>query len=121
MKNIDGTYTRGSYNQEELAYPASTVKLTFLVSALEWCKKQGLNYDCLDEHLRPMIYVSDNFETGVIVDFITQSVNYHPTNQSVSDPTFVVRYFTIFMPHSPLHQQFDSMNLANTSLFSYFI
>lgn len=91
VKNADSTYTRGSYNQDELAYPASTVKLTFLVSAIEWCKKQNLPYDCLDDHVRPMIYTSDNFETGVVVDYITQTVNYHPTNESAEDPKFKVR------------------------------
>lgn len=88
IPNGDGTYLRGSYNQNELAYPASTVKLTYMVSALEWCKKQGYSYDCLDTHVRPMIYTSDNFETGVVVDFITETVNYHPANKSSVDPTF---------------------------------
>jgi len=50
----------------------SCVKLTYLLSAMHWCEAQGKRYDCLDEHVRPMISISSNFETGVIVDIITK-------------------------------------------------
>jgi hypothetical protein len=39
---------------------------------MHWCEAQGKRYDCLDEHVRPMISISSNFETGVIVDIITK-------------------------------------------------
>jgi hypothetical protein len=60
----DGMWHRGSYNQSETAYPASTVKLFYLVASIQWCKNNGYPYDCLAVHQRPMISVSDNFETG---------------------------------------------------------
>ncbi len=54
-----------------LAYPASCVKLGFLVGAVHWCAAQGQAPDCLDAYTRPMIEVSDNVATGFVVDAIT--------------------------------------------------
>lgn len=88
LPQTDGTYIRASYNQNGLGYPASTIKLTYLVSAIEWCKRTGQSHDCMDVHIRPMIYTSDNFETGVVVDFITGSTNYHPSTMNASTPEF---------------------------------
>ncbi len=45
-----------------------------MASSMAWCHEQGLSYDCLDAHVRPMIEVSDNFQTGVVVDIITGGV-----------------------------------------------
>jgi hypothetical protein len=58
----DGSWRRGSFNGDEVAYPASTVKLTYLVSAVHWCEQQGKPFDCLEPHVRGMITISDNFE-----------------------------------------------------------
>lgn len=74
------TWRRGVYNPMAVAYPASCVKLTYLLSAMHWCEAQGKRYDCLDEHVRPMISISSNFETGVIVDIITKALNYEPAS-----------------------------------------
>lgn len=88
LPQSDGTYVRANYNQNGLGYPASTIKLTYLVSAIEWCKRSGQSHDCMDAHVRPMIYTSDNFETGVTVDYITGSTNYHPKTMNASAPAF---------------------------------
>jgi protein phosphatase methylesterase 1 len=67
----DGRWLRGSVGGDELAYPASCVKLPFLVGAVHWCNAQGKGPDCLDESVRPMIVESDNVATGVVVDAIS--------------------------------------------------
>jgi protein phosphatase methylesterase 1 len=71
----DGAWLRGSVEGDALAYPASCVKLPFLVAAVHWCAGQGSSPDCLDEYARPMIVDSDNVATGVVVDTITGAPN----------------------------------------------
>jgi sterol desaturase/sphingolipid hydroxylase (fatty acid hydroxylase superfamily) len=71
----DGTWLRGSVEGDVLAYPASCVKLPFMVAAVHWCANQGRSPDCLDEHVRPMIVDSDNVATGIVVDTITGAPN----------------------------------------------
>jgi len=71
----DGAWRRGSVEGDVLAYPASCVKLPFLVAAVHWCAGQGRSPDCLDEHARPMIADSDNVATGLLVDTITGAAN----------------------------------------------
>jgi sterol desaturase/sphingolipid hydroxylase (fatty acid hydroxylase superfamily) len=71
----DGGWLRGSVEGDVPAYPASCVKLPFLVAAVHWCAGQGRNPDCLDEYVRPMIVESDNVATGVVVDTITGATN----------------------------------------------
>ncbi len=66
-----GRWRRGHVEGEVLAYPASCVKLGFLVGAVHWCAAQGRSPDCLDAYTRPMIEVSDNVATGFVVDAIT--------------------------------------------------
>jgi len=69
------SWSRGSFDQNRLAYPASCVKMTYMVSAVQWCLSQKLKFNCLDHHVRPMIMVSSNLETGVVVDFVTGAPN----------------------------------------------
>jgi len=71
----DGAWLRGSVEGDVLAYPASCVKLPFLVAAVHWCAGQRRAPDCLDEHARPMIVESNNFATGLVVDTITGAPN----------------------------------------------
>jgi sterol desaturase/sphingolipid hydroxylase (fatty acid hydroxylase superfamily) len=71
----DGSWLRGSVEGDVLAYPASCVKLPFLVAAVHWCDGQGRSADCLDELARPMIVESDNVATGLLVDAITGAPN----------------------------------------------
>ncbi|MEQ8821347.1 MAG: serine hydrolase [Sumerlaeia bacterium] len=71
-----GTWLRGSYGADELQYPASCVKLPFLAAAMHWSRENGLPYDHLDEHLRPMIEVSDNVATGHVMDAISGTTNF---------------------------------------------
>jgi protein phosphatase methylesterase 1 len=75
VEDKDGRWLRGSILGDELAYPASCVKLSFLVGAVHWCAAQGKGPDCLDAHVRPMIVESDNVATGVVVDAISGAPN----------------------------------------------
>jgi hypothetical protein len=71
----DGHWRRGAVEGDRLAYPASSVKLGFLVGAVHWCREQGKAPDCLDEFVRPMIVDSDNVATGEVVDRISGAPN----------------------------------------------
>jgi hypothetical protein len=75
LRDATGTWRRGSVEGHIPAYPASVVKLAFLVGAVHWCREQGLAPECLDEFVRPMIVESDNVATGVVVDRITGAPN----------------------------------------------
>jgi protein phosphatase methylesterase 1 len=66
-----GRWLRGSVEGDALAYPASCVKLPFLVAAVHWCAGQGRAPECLDAHVRPMIVDSDNVAAGIVLDTIT--------------------------------------------------
>ncbi len=46
----DGRWHHGDVEGDVLAYPASCVKLPFLVGAVHWCEAQGRAADCLDEY-----------------------------------------------------------------------
>jgi hypothetical protein len=67
------TWKRGSVDGTLIAYPASTVKLMYLYSTMEWCKSLGQSIDCLDRYVRPMIVISSNLDTGYVVDAITNT------------------------------------------------
>lgn len=71
----DGTWLRGSVGGREAWYPASCVKLGFAIAAAHWCETGGRAADCLDAHVAPMLGVSDNVETGFVVDAITGAPN----------------------------------------------
>ncbi len=64
-------WRRGAYGGDQLAYPASCVKLGFLVGAVHWCAAQGRAPDCLDADVHPMIVDSDNDATGRVVDAVS--------------------------------------------------
>ncbi len=85
VPNLDGTWSRGSYNPSAIAYPASCVKLGYLASAMYWERTHGQAYDYLDWCVRPMIVDSDNYATGQVVDAITGAPNYAT---STYDATF---------------------------------
>jgi hypothetical protein len=76
LPNKDGTWRRGSYHPDALAYPASCVKLAYMVSAIHWCTTQKKASNCLDAHVRPMVVDSDNVETGIVLDAITGAPNF---------------------------------------------
>ncbi|MGB8326836.1 MAG: serine hydrolase, partial [Steroidobacteraceae bacterium] len=68
-------WLRASVGGDNLAYPASCVKLPYLVAAVHWCQEQQRAPDCLDADVRPMILVSDNVATGRVIDAITGTAN----------------------------------------------
>lgn len=76
LPNKDGSWRRGSYHPDALAYPASCVKLAYMVSAIHWCGAQKKVSNCLDAHVRPMVVDSDNVETGIVIDAITDAPNF---------------------------------------------
>ena len=78
VESRDGRWLRGHVGGDDLAYPASCVKLPFLVGAVHWCAAQGKSPDCLDGSVRPMIVDSDNVATGVVVDAISGAPNGPP-------------------------------------------
>jgi len=71
----DGAWLRGSVGGQAPWYPASCVKIGFAIAAVHWCESQGRAAGCLDAHVAPMLRVSDNVETGFVVDAITGSPN----------------------------------------------
>jgi protein phosphatase methylesterase 1 len=71
----DRTWLRGSVGGRTPWYPASCVKLGFAVAAVHWCEAQGRAAGCLDAHVAPMLQVSDNVETGYVVDAISGAPN----------------------------------------------
>ncbi|MGH8130094.1 MAG: serine hydrolase [Steroidobacteraceae bacterium] len=75
VAGADGSWLRGSVGGDRPWYPASCVKLGFAIAAVNWCEAQRRTVDCLDESVRPMLEVSDNVATGVVVDAITGAVN----------------------------------------------
>jgi hypothetical protein len=75
LQHRDGQWRRGAVEGDRLAYPASSVKLGFLVGAVHWCHEQDKAPDCLDEFVRPMIVDSDNVATGEVVDRISGAPN----------------------------------------------
>jgi protein phosphatase methylesterase 1 len=74
-ENKTSTWRRGSVDATRIAYPASTVKLMYMYSAMEWCKSLGQPIDCLNQYVRPMIIISSNWDTGYVVDAITNTTN----------------------------------------------
>lgn len=71
----DATWLRGSVGGRQPWYPASCVKLAFAVAATHWCESHGREPACLDASVAPMLRVSDNVATGVVVDAISGVVN----------------------------------------------
>jgi sterol desaturase/sphingolipid hydroxylase (fatty acid hydroxylase superfamily) len=75
VRDRRGVWRRGQVEGDTPAYPASTVKLGFLVGAVHWCAAQSLPPECLDAWVRPMIVESDNVATGEVVDRISGVTN----------------------------------------------
>jgi hypothetical protein len=71
----DGRWLRGSVGGAVLEYPASAVKLAYLVAAVHWCAERGRPPDCLDADVRPMVVDSDNVATGRVVDAVSGAPN----------------------------------------------
>ena len=78
-------WRRGAAGGDRLAYPASCVKLGYLVAAVHWCAEQGRSAECLDADVRPMIVESDNVATGRVVDAISGVQN---ATGTVTEPAF---------------------------------
>lgn len=91
VKQPDGTWRRGSYNPEVINYPASCVKLPYMAAAMVWSRENGKPYTYLDAHVRPMIVVSDNVQTGFVVDAITSTTNIDDLTTD-SDPRYAAWY-----------------------------
>ena len=89
LPDDDGTWRRGSYNPNAIAYPASCVKLAYLAAAMYWERTHGHPYDYLDWCVGPMVAESDNYATGETVDEITGAPNYQTTTY---DATFWAWY-----------------------------
>jgi hypothetical protein len=87
----DGTWLRGSFNPATISYPASCVKLAYLAAAMVWCRTNSHPYTYLDASVRPMIEVSSNYDTGVVVDAITGAPNL-PSVTSSADAAFAPWY-----------------------------
>jgi beta-lactamase class A len=91
VAQADGTWRRGAFNPEALAYPASCVKFPFMVAAMHWCAANGFQPDHLDHCVGPMIRVSDNVQTGVVVDIVTSTTNIADLTTS-GDPRYAAWY-----------------------------
>jgi hypothetical protein len=89
----DGRWRRGSVGGRTSWYPASCVKLGFAVAATHWCESAGRPADCLDAHVAPMLQVSDNVETGFVVDAVSGAPN-GPAEGADYDAWFAKRLYT---------------------------
>jgi protein phosphatase methylesterase 1 len=89
----DGRWRRGSVGGRTSWYPASCVKLGFAVAAAHWCESAGRPADCLDVHVAPMLQVSDNVETGFVVDAVSGAPN-GPAESADYEAWFAKRLYT---------------------------
>lgn len=89
----DGAWLRGSVGGMSPWYPASCVKLGFAVAAVHSCEAAGRPADCLDAHVAPMLEVSDNVETGFVVDAVSGVPN-GPAEGADYDAWFGKRLYT---------------------------
>ncbi len=89
----DGRWRRGSVGGRTSWYPASCVKLGFAVAATHWCESAGRPGDCLDAHVAPMLQVSDNVETGFVVDAVSGAPN-APAEGADYEAWFAKRLYT---------------------------
>ena len=94
LRDSQGTWRRGSVGGDKLAYPASCVKLAYLVAAAHWCAAQGEVPECLDVHVRPMIVISDNVATGFVVDRLSGVLNVTDSAASGFDSWLAARRYT---------------------------
>jgi hypothetical protein len=89
----DGSWRRGSVGGRTPWYPASCVKLGFAIAAVHWCEARGRAADCLDAHVAPMLQVSDNEQTGFVVDAVTGAPN-GPAGDADFEAWFERRLYT---------------------------
>jgi hypothetical protein len=89
----DGRWRRGSVGGRTSWYPASCVKLGFAVAATHWCESAGRPADCLDAHVAPMLQISDNVETGFVVDAVSGAPN-APAKGADYEAWFAKRLYT---------------------------
>jgi protein phosphatase methylesterase 1 len=89
VRDSNGTWRRGSFNGDTIAYPASCVKLAYMAAAMYWCRTNNYPYNYLDADVGPMIRVSDNYATGRVVDAITGMPNYQGKR---TDPPYSIWY-----------------------------
>jgi len=90
----EGRWRRGSVGGSSLAYPASTVKLAYLVAAAHWCAERERPPDCLDTDVRPMVIDSDNVATGQVVDALSGAPNLESGTDSEFDTWLAKRRYT---------------------------
>ena len=90
----DGRWLRGSVGGSALAYPASTVKLAYLVAAVHWCAERDRPPECLDADVRPMIVESDNVATGRVVDALSGAPNVESGSDADFEPWLAKRRYT---------------------------
>lgn len=93
LASRDGRWRRGSVGGRASWYPASCVKLGFAVAAAHWCESAGRPADCLDAHVAPMLQVSDNVETGFVVDAVSGAPN-GPAEGADYEAWFAKRRYT---------------------------
>lgn len=93
LERKDGSWLRGSVGGAEPWYPASCVKLGYAIAAVHWCEAGGKPADCLDQHVAPMLRVSDNVETGFVIDAITGAPN-APVEGADADAFIARRLYT---------------------------
>jgi len=94
QRDADGRWRRGSAGGAALAYPASAVKLPYLVAAVHWCADHGRAPECLDADVRPMIVDSDNVATGRVVDAISGVPNVASESDAGFDAWLEQRRYT---------------------------
>lgn len=101
-----GFWLRGSVGGDRPWYPASCVKLGYAIAATHWCAARSKGPDCLDESVRPMLEVSDNVATGVVVDAITGVTN-GPVDGADFDAWLARRMYTedLLKSHGLLGEQ----------------
>jgi protein phosphatase methylesterase 1 len=90
----DGRWLRGSVGGSVLAYPASTVKLAYLVAAVHWCAERERPPHCLDADVRPMIVESDNVATGRVVDALSGAPNIESGSNAAFERWLAQRRYT---------------------------
>jgi Beta-lactamase enzyme family len=90
----DGRWRRGSVGGSVLEYPASAVKLAYMVAAVHWCAEHARSPDCLDADVRPMIVDSDNVATGRVVDALSGAPNVESDSDAGFDAWLEKRRYT---------------------------
>jgi hypothetical protein len=93
LASKDGRWRRGSVGGRTSWYPASCVKLGFAIAATHWCESAGRPAECLDLHVAPMRQVSDNVETGFVVDAVSEAPN-GPAEGADYEAWFAKRRYT---------------------------